>query len=214
MQSKNRLKLVGKRYGRLLVQHEVGTSHKKSVWSCLCDCGNLIVAAGYLLRRGGVKSCGCFAIERTKEANTTHGKKGTKVYSSWSAMMTRCNNPRSRDYRRYGAKGIKVCARWRDFRYFYADMGDPPSSRHSIHRKNNAKGYFKSNCCWATPAMQAQCRTNTRSLTVNGVTRTTHQWAKISGVPSSLILTRVRRLGWPHKDAVFTPAMMQYNRYS
>jgi hypothetical protein len=84
----------------------------------------------------------------------THGKYGTRVYGIWNAMIQRCTNPSQPHYERYGGQGVKVCWQWRNFEGFYADMGEPPTDRHSIDRIDNSKGYEPGNCRWATPKEQ------------------------------------------------------------
>lgn len=76
----------------------------------------------------------------------------------WSAMIKRCLNKKSRDFKNYGAKGIKVSKRWLKYSNFIKDMGFRPSSSHSIDRIDRSKGYYKSNCRWATPKQQTDNR--------------------------------------------------------
>ena len=70
-------------------------------------------------------------------AHKTHGMKGTPTYRVWSGMMTRCRNPRSKDYARYGGAGITICDSWINFANFFADMGVRPDGM-SIDRIDNA----------------------------------------------------------------------------
>lgn len=70
-------------------------------------------------------------------------------------MRTRCHNPRSRGYRWYGAKGVKVCARWDRFANFLADMGEPPEG-HTLDRINRNGDYEPLNCVWSSQAVQTQ----------------------------------------------------------
>lgn len=94
-------------------------------------------------------------------------KKRTPEYVAWNLMKSRCNNPKNPDSKSYAGRGIKVCSRWANFQKFLKDMGPKPSSRHSIDRKNNDKGYSPSNCRWATPKQQANNRRQ-RSINVIG----------------------------------------------
>lgn len=75
------------------------------------------------------------------------------LYSTWTNMRARCNSPSCPDYQWYGARGIKICKRWDNFWLFVKDMGDRPEGC-TLDRKNNRKGYSKSNCRWATATEQ------------------------------------------------------------
>ena len=61
-----KLDLSGKRYGRLDVLEEFGISrNNKTLWKCLCDCGNEIIVIGSSLISGNTKSCGCLHLEQS-----------------------------------------------------------------------------------------------------------------------------------------------------
>jgi hypothetical protein len=59
-------------------------------------------------------------------------------------------------YPDYGGRGITVCQRWHSFFNFWADVKERPSSRHSLERLDNNKGYSPDNVIWALPIVQAQ----------------------------------------------------------
>ena len=77
-------------------------------------------------------------------------------YTTWINMKQRCYNKKRSDYPRYGGKGIKVCARWRNsFKHFLSDMGQRPTAK-SLDRYPNPDGnYEPRNCRWATTLEQA-----------------------------------------------------------
>ena len=55
--------ISGQRFGRLFVLREDGKKGNQIAWRCLCDCGAEVTVAGYDLRNGHTKSCGCLMRE-------------------------------------------------------------------------------------------------------------------------------------------------------
>lgn len=63
-----RIDLTGQRFGRLTVIRYDHSEHDGAHWLCKCDCGTEKVIAGYLLRNGSTKSCGCLKSDASREA--------------------------------------------------------------------------------------------------------------------------------------------------
>jgi hypothetical protein len=155
-----RIWLLERVYGRLTV---VGESEKKhctgsAIWECECECGNRILVPARYLQSGGTQSCGCYRRDRMKAGPThpsfKHGhspaSRPSATYHSYRAMLARCYDEGSINYQSYGAKGVRVCRRWRkSFVNFLADMGERPDGK-TLDRKDPTKSYSESNCRWAT----------------------------------------------------------------
>lgn len=110
-----------------------------------------------------------------------NGKK-TSEYETWLHLRQRCINPKDKEYKNYGARGIAVCDRWKSFRLFYLDMGPRPSKKFSIDRRDNNRGYSPKNCYWATMKQQNRNRRST-----------------VFSVSMAKEIRRFRKQGWPLK---------------
>ena len=71
--------LTGQKFGRLTVieraENKIEPSgHQKTQWECKCDCGNVVVVLGDLLRRNVTKSCGCLNSELVSQRNKDNKK--------------------------------------------------------------------------------------------------------------------------------------------
>lgn len=149
-----------------------------------------------------------------QHGNIKHGGHGTLTYSRWKSMMQRCNDPKARNYPRYGGSGIKVCERWHDFASFLADMGECPSKIHTVERLKGDVGYESPNCRWATKAEQSRNRPSfCVQLTYKGVTKNATDWATEMGISPNTLFMRIR-LGWSTERALTAPLKPHGNRPS
>ena len=202
--------LTGKRFGRLIVlERHVNAqkTNREAKWMCKCDCGNNVTVAGYSLRSGRTKSCGCYQKERASESNTTHGQSKSKLYYVWNNMLQRCYNPKHIDYELYGQRGIQVCEDWHTFENFYswALKAGYSSDRHNtctIDRLDNNAGYAPNNCRLATGTQQARNRRNTLLVEYNGVVKPLKSWCEELKIPYITTWRRIKVLNWSVKDAL------------
>lgn len=72
----------------------------------------------------------------------------TRLYNIWKGMTKRCRDTTNPNY---GAKGIRVCDEWLDFKPFRRWAHDNGYANGlSIDRMNPNKGYYPGNCEWVT----------------------------------------------------------------
>lgn len=150
----------GLRFGKWLVVRRVQKARancSSAYWLCRCECGTERILRGDRLRSGRTQSCGC-------AVKTVVGSTGAVMGEGniWCGMLARCYDPSCLSYPQYGARGIRVCDRWRgSFADFYADMGPRPSKWHTLDRIDNQGNYAPGNCRWAIWEVQARNRRNT-----------------------------------------------------
>ena len=176
---------------------------------CLCDCGVEKAVTGASLHQGGSTSCGCYGIQNRKDSITTHGDTVGGLcapeYGSWKSMVDRCANKNSRDFLRYGGRGIKVCERWlHSYENFLMDMWRKPSPKHSLDRIDVNGNYCPENCRWATPRQQANNKRNNRYLVFNDRRMTLTQWSEEVGLGKTTVKERLNR-GWTIEQSLTIP---------
>lgn len=205
------INIVGEKFTRLLVldkaENYVSPSGSvKTMFLCLCDCGNKVTVQKYKLTSGHSRSCGCLLKDINKSHG--HGMSDTGAYKSWMSMRRRCLNPKREDYALYGKRNISICKRWDDFTLFYKDMGDRPNGA-SLDRINNDGDYCPENCRWATNKEQALNKRTTLKRKYKGKVQSVMTICEKEGKDYGFVRSRLAR-GWSIKDAINIPKY--YNR--
>ena len=105
-----------------------------------------------------------------------HGLKGTRLYNIWHSMKQRCNYRLSKDYQRYGGRGITICDEWEnDFMSFYNwAMRNGYNSNLTLDRIDVNGNYDPSNCRWVSIKEQNNNRRSCKQITYNGETHNLH----------------------------------------
>lgn len=207
--------LSGNRFGKLTVlcraeDHIQPNGRHRQQWMCQCDCAQMVTVTRDNLVAGRQKSCGCERKKNTSRLFATHGLSGTRLYGVWSAMKARCYNPHVREYRFYGARGIKVCEEWKDNFGSFRDWmisnvydEDAPRGQCTIDRINPDGDYCPENCRIISQFEQMSNLRSNRRITFNGTTATIAEWARKTGIDSCKISHRLA-MGWTPDRALTT----------
>lgn len=208
----NKVDLIGQRFERLVVIAEAGrTPTKQTRWLCRCDCGGETTTGTTKLRSGHSRSCGCLKREVTAERARKNGlSSGGRhpLMDVYSNMVARCHNEDDHAFPRYGARGVRVCERWRfgeagqtGFALFVDDMGPRPSSRYTLERVDNDGSYHPGNCIWAARKRQARNRRSNHLVECDGEMVALSEYCERKGLRFTLINQRIGR-GWSLERAV------------
>lgn len=125
----------------------------------------------------------------------------SRLYQIWAGIKTRCYNPKSQNYRNYGARGIKMCDEWQSYPKFEAwalsNGYNPNASKkaQSIERIDVNGIYSPGNCTWANAKQQMNNTRRNTFITYSGRTQTLKQWAEEFGISYSTFMSRYLR-GW------------------
>lgn len=166
----------------------------------VCHCG---VEKEFLtsnIKSGKSKTCGC--SNRVDDVPLD-------VRRTFTLMKYRCHTETSPDYANWGAKGIKVL--YADYREFYKDVGDKPSSKHTIDRIKSDGHYEIGNCRWATSKEQSNNLSSNHRIEYNGNIKNMTEWALEYGIKPSTLRERLVR-GWPIEKALSTPVGAKFHK--
>jgi len=164
----------GQTFGRLTAICFNGKDrYNHPIWMFLCTCGKKKEISAISVFKGVTRSCGCLRKENSKIMKSTHGLGHLDEYVIWCGIKQRCFNPKCKEYRLYGARGIILCDAWKhDFKAFYEYIGPRPTKHHSIDRIDSNGNYEPGNVRWATHLEQANNVRSNTILTCRGESKT------------------------------------------
>jgi hypothetical protein len=120
-------------------------------------------------------------------------------------MRRRCHNPKDKDWRYYGGRGITVCDEWRHDFTAFRNWAIKNGIRRGLtmERKDNDKGYAPENCRWVPQSEQSINRSmsklteaDVRHIRATGMTysEVTKRYKLAPGYAYKVI----RGITWPH----------------
>ena len=150
--------LTGQKFGRLTVIERAESKTRANgrtrvAWLCSCDCGKTCVVNADVLKGGRTKSCGCLKTEHNIATWTKHSGSKDRLYGVWNDIKKRCYNPKYKQFKDYGGRGIRMCDEWRHdysaFKKFALEHGYDPDAKFgacTIDRMDVNGNYCPENC--------------------------------------------------------------------
>lgn len=144
--------------------------------------------------------------------------KHSRLSSIYRSMKNRCYNPKSVNYKWYGAKGITVCEEWLNkerasvtgeniskgflaFKEWALTNGYEDGL--TLDRIDGNKGYCPENCKWVTMKEQNNHTKHNHFCTYVGETKTIKQWCEELNLNYSKTVQRLWS-GWTVEEAFET----------
>ena len=191
---------IWEKYNRLTIMKEVFWRRARYV-QCQCDCWNIIERnLSNVINKKSI-SCWCYQKEIASKTFTKHWMFWTRIYVIYTAMKSRCNDEK---HKNYGWRWIKCL--WNTFEEFYEDMKDWYSDELSIDRINNDWNYCKENCRWATRKEQSNNRRDNIQITIKWVTKLMIEWCEIYWIKKNTVYSRLHK-GRNKQKAILTPKL-------
>ena len=152
----------GQKFGRLTVLSRAENKNGRTMFNCVCECGNKKAIWIESLKNGSTKSCGCLSREIVTARNYRHGQRHTRLYRIWLTMKSRCYLPSQVGYKYYGGQGVTVCDEWKnDFMSFHDwAMNNGYEETLTIDRIDPYGNYEPSSSRWSTYYMQEHNKRN------------------------------------------------------
>lgn len=193
--------MVGEKFGRLTVIRSEGSkqcgSVKRRMWLCRCDCGNEVSVTTSSLTTGNTRSCGCLLDEynASKKPDPQEKKIRLHIENVWFKIKQRCYNPKSNNYRAYGARGIRMCDEWLNNSKAFANwcLNNGYQIGLEIDRIDNDGNYEPSNCQFLTK--RENILKEARKLVIAGIPLRYGEISNIVGKTKRFFSSKVYRIG-------------------
>lgn len=118
-----------------------------------------------------------------------------------AAMKTRCYNSKSKDYKHYGGRGIRVCEKWQSAQGFAEDMYETYIVGLSIERIDVNDDYCPQNCIWIPKSEQWKNKRDS-FITYDGVALRKRQWIQELGITPKMFFRIRNKLNLSFEEAI------------
>lgn len=200
----------GKKIGRLTLVSRSRVKTKsygnRWLWHCKCDCGRFRDVLTFQLgtyKHGkyycsGVTDCGKHTKEKLSKiahkgkkpisllSDSSERSKWRSLYLKFIDMHKRCENPKCKNYKNYGGRGICVCSKWNTFEPFKKwaiKQGYDPLIRdrkqQTLDRIDVNGNYEPDNCRFTTSHVQNMNKRNNVFLDINDKKISFHRLSKL-----------------------------------
>lgn len=152
---------------------------------------------------GRQRSCGCAKGRLAVATKGTHGDSRTRLYRIWHHIQERCNTPTCKEYKWYGARGIKCeFASYEEFREFALSHGYNDDL--TVERIDVNGNYAPDNITFIPLRLQTRNTRKNVRIEYKGLTLCASEWAEILGINPDTI-TKRKRSGWNDERIIETP---------
>lgn len=167
-------------------------------------CGNEFEAYISNVINGRQHSCGCMKGKFSVESKGTHGGSGTRLFRIYMHIKERCERPYCKEYKWYGARGIKCeFESFEEFRDFALSHGY--NDNLTVERIDVNGNYSKDNITFIPQSWQGRNTRKSVKITYKGLTLCAAEWAELLGFNPDT-LTKRKRSGWSDEKTLETRA--------
>lgn len=124
-------------------------------------------------------------------------------------MIRRCYDPTCANYKSYGAKGVRVCKKWRDSYQKFLNWALANDWKQGLHLDKDKKGngflYSPANCCWLTFKENMKYTRRSKFYLYKGKKYNAEELAKMSGIRKKTIYSRLTIQKLSVEEAISLP---------
>lgn len=126
----------------------------------ICDCKKVLICYKPDVMNGKSLSCGCYHSDVLIKRNSKWKCPNEKILTCFRDMKARCYNKKTKNYKFYGARGVKVCKEWLRDPQKFIDWAVKNGWKPGLHLDKDiiphklgipALLYSPEMCCFVTP---------------------------------------------------------------